>query len=172
MWTSNNALVPDPDKFDVLASAPFDWPLQRLGLRMCGWGDSQIKYYLIGTPLIWVGSTISLFIAVFLLGFYLFRQKRKYVDMEPRAAFHSLWYRHLTGLNVCYVGEWDHFLYVGKIAFFGWFFHFGKAASPLPRWQILTSHACTQSRSSSWDVSPTSTTTFVHPLMFPDTAES
>ena len=24
------------------------------------------------------------------------------------------------------LGEWDHFLYVGKIAFFGWAFHFGK----------------------------------------------
>jgi len=87
--TSNNALVPDPDKFDVLASAPFDWPFQHLGLRMCGWGDQQLKYYLIGTPLIWQGSTISLFIAVLLLGFYLFRQQRKYVDMEPRAAFHA-----------------------------------------------------------------------------------
>jgi len=54
---------------------------------MCGWGDSQLKYYLIGTPLIWMGSTISLFIAVLLLGFYLSRHQRKYVDMEPRAAF-------------------------------------------------------------------------------------
>lgn len=25
-----------------------------------------------------------------------------------------------------YAGEWDHFLYVGKIAFFGWIFHFGE----------------------------------------------
>jgi hypothetical protein len=23
------------------------------------------------------------------------------------------------------VDEWDHFLYVGKIAFFGWAFHYG-----------------------------------------------
>jgi dolichyl-phosphate-mannose-protein mannosyltransferase len=100
MWTSNNALIPDPDKFDVLASAPFDWPFQHLGLRMCGWGDTQLKYYLIGTPLIWMGSTISLFIAVLLLGFYLFRQQRKYVDMEPRAAFHSP-APSLTILSVC-----------------------------------------------------------------------
>lgn len=104
MMTSNNALIPDPDKFDVLASTPLDWPFQHLGLRMCGWGDTQLKYYLIGTPLIWMGSTISLFFGLFLFGFYLFRQHRKFVDMEPR--------------------EWDHFLYVGKIAFFGWFFHF------------------------------------------------
>ena len=26
-------------------------------------------------------------------------------------------------------GEWDHFLYVGKIAFYGWAFHFGESNS-------------------------------------------
>ena len=139
MMTSNNALVPDPDKFDVLASAPFDWPFQHLGLRMCGWGDQQLKYYLIGTPLIWQGSTISLFIAVLLLGFYLFRQQRKYVDMEPRAAFHAPGVV-IESTKRLYAGEWDHFLYVGKIAFFGWFFHFGKPASLLPGWRDLTPH--------------------------------
>ncbi|KAF8800041.1 hypothetical protein BYT27DRAFT_7263183 [Phlegmacium glaucopus] len=46
MMTSNNALVPDPDKEDIFASKPFDWP------------------------------------------------------------------------------EWDHFLYVGQIAFYGWALHF------------------------------------------------
>lgn len=125
MWTSNNALIPDPDKFDVLASAPFDWPFQHLGLRMCGWGDNQPKYYLIGTPLIWTGSTISLFIGLFLFGFYLFRQQRKYADMEPRATFHP--FDALVEDAESRVGEWDHFLYVGKIAFFGWFFHFGMS---------------------------------------------
>ena len=126
--TSNNALIPDPDKFDVLASTPLDWPLQHLGLRMCGWGDAQLKYYLIGTPLIWVGSTISLFSGLFLLGFYLFRQHRKFVDMEPRAAFHSPRVAIDNTKRLC-AGEWDHFLYVGKIAFFGWFFHFGMPRS-------------------------------------------
>ena len=37
MMTSNNALIPDPDKEDILASKPFDWPFLHLGLRMCGW---------------------------------------------------------------------------------------------------------------------------------------
>jgi len=104
MMTSNNALVPDPDKYDVLASSPLDWPWLHLGLRMCGWGDNQIKYYLMGNPVVWWGGTTSLIISVLLLGIYLLRQQRKYIDMEPR--------------------EWDHFLYVGKIAFFGWFFHY------------------------------------------------
>ncbi|KAF9001718.1 dolichyl-phosphate-mannose-protein mannosyltransferase [Cyathus striatus] len=104
MMTSNNALVPDPDKEDILASKPFDWPLLHLGLRMCGWGDTQTKYYLMGTPVIWWGSTVSLGAGLAALFVYLLRRQRKYVDMDPR--------------------EWDHFVYVGKIAFLGWALHF------------------------------------------------
>ncbi|KAK2466632.1 hypothetical protein APHAL10511_000890 [Amanita phalloides] len=104
MMTSNNALIPDPDKEDILASKPFDWPFLRLGLRMCGWGDHQIKYYLLGNPVVWWGGTISLFVGVLAFGLYMLRIQRKYIDMEPR--------------------EWDHFMYVCKIALFGWMLHF------------------------------------------------
>ncbi|KAI6103674.1 glycosyltransferase family 39 protein [Pisolithus sp. B1] len=104
MMTSNNALVPDPDKDDILASHPTDWPWLRLGLRMCGWGDRQPKYYLLGTPLVWWGGTLSLTVFVALLGVYLVRWQRKYVDMDA-------------------IG-WAHFLYVGKVAFYGWFLHY------------------------------------------------
>lgn len=81
--TSNNALIPDPDKEDILASTPMDWPLMRLGLRMCGWGDQQTKYYLIGTPIIWWGATASLLIGMLAFAVYVFRTQRRYVDMEP-----------------------------------------------------------------------------------------
>ncbi len=107
MMTSNNALIPDPDKEDILASKPFDWPLLHLGLRMCGWGDQQLKYYLIGTPLIWWASTISLGVGLLAFVVYMLRWQRKYQDMDAR--------------------EWEHFLYVGKVSFFGWFFHFGES---------------------------------------------
>ncbi len=83
MMTSNNALVPDPDKEDILASVPADWPLMRLGLRMCAWVNMQSKYYLIGTPVIWWGTTASLVISVLALCTYVFRMQRRYVDMEP-----------------------------------------------------------------------------------------
>jgi len=79
--TSNNALIPDPD---ILASKPFDWPLLHLGLRMCGWGDMQIKYYLMGTPVIRWASTIGLGVAFATLVVYLLRAQRKYVDMDAR----------------------------------------------------------------------------------------
>ncbi|KAK7032963.1 glycosyltransferase family 39 protein [Favolaschia claudopus] len=104
MWTSNNALVPDPDKEDILASKPFDWPFMHLGLRMCGWGDNQTKYYLMGNPVIWWGGATSLIISLGALGLYVLRQQRKYTDMDAH--------------------EWEHFLYVGKVAFFGWALHY------------------------------------------------
>ncbi|KAJ7116308.1 glycosyltransferase family 39 protein [Mycena epipterygia] len=104
MMTSNNALVPDPDKEDILASKPFDWPFLHLGLRMCGWGDTQTKYYLMGNPVIWWGGAVSLIVSLGALGVYLLRMQRKYLDMDAN--------------------EWDHFLYVGKVAFFGWALHY------------------------------------------------
>jgi dolichyl-phosphate-mannose-protein mannosyltransferase len=41
MMTSNNALVPDPDKQDDLASQAWQWPVLHVGLRMCGWDDKS-----------------------------------------------------------------------------------------------------------------------------------
>ncbi|KAJ7614913.1 glycosyltransferase family 39 protein [Roridomyces roridus] len=104
MMTSNNALVPDPDKEDILASKPTDWPFLHLGLRMNGWGDNTTKFYLVGNPIVWWGSSISLGLALAVLGVYLLRWQRKYVDMTD--------------------GEWTHFLYVGKVALFGWALHY------------------------------------------------
>ncbi|KAG8846408.1 Protein O-mannosyltransferase 2 [Serendipita sp. 411] len=104
MMTSNNALIPDADKEDILASSPTDWPWVHLGLRMCGWGDNQTKYYLIGHPIIWWSSTASLGLCVVLICVYLIRLQRGYRDWG--------------------VGEWDHFLYVCKIAGLGWVFQY------------------------------------------------
>ncbi|KAJ7183272.1 glycosyltransferase family 39 protein [Mycena filopes] len=104
MMNSNNALVPDPDKEDILASKPFDWPFLYLGLRMCGWGDTQTKFYLMGNPIVWWGAGASLLVALGALGVYLVRGQRQYYVMEDE--------------------EWTHFLYVGKIALFGWVLHY------------------------------------------------
>lgn len=87
MMTSNNALVPDPDKEDILASKPTDWPWLHLGLRMCGWADNHTKYYLLGTPVIWWGGSVSLFVSIVALAWYLLRQQRKYVDMNPGMSY-------------------------------------------------------------------------------------
>ena len=47
---SNNNLIPDPDKDDQLASEWWEWPILRRGLRLCGWGNDYLRYYLMMTP--------------------------------------------------------------------------------------------------------------------------
>ncbi|GAA5981932.1 hypothetical protein JCM5350_006569 [Sporobolomyces pararoseus] len=104
MMTSNNALVPDADKEDTIASEPFDWPFLWNGMRMNGWQDFGIKYYLVGNAIVWWMGSMSLIIWVFTLLWHLMRFQRKINDFAP--------------------GEWNHFLYLSKIAFGGWAFHY------------------------------------------------
>lgn len=104
MMTSNNALVPDSDKEDTIASKPFEWPFLWNGMRMNGWNDSGIKYYLVGNAIVWWSSSASLIVFIFTLMWHLARFQRKINDFAP--------------------GEWNQFLYVSKIAFGGWAFHY------------------------------------------------
>ncbi|KAI9684661.1 MAG: Protein O-mannosyltransferase 2 [Trizodia sp. TS-e1964] len=83
MMTSNNALVPDPDKQDDLASQFWQWPILNVGLRMCGWDDSIVKYFLLGNPVVYWGSTASLGAFVLLLVWYLVRWQRGYDELKP-----------------------------------------------------------------------------------------
>jgi dolichyl-phosphate-mannose-protein mannosyltransferase len=82
--TSNNALVPDPDKQDDLASKFWQWPLLNVGLRMCSWDDNTVKYFLLGNPVVYWGSTASLGIFGLLLVWYLLRWQRGYPDLKPQ----------------------------------------------------------------------------------------
>ncbi|CAG8775297.1 5209_t:CDS:2, partial [Acaulospora morrowiae] len=104
MYTTNNALVPDPDKDDVLASSPRQWPILEVGLRMCSWADNAVKYYLLGNPFVWLPGTASLVLYVLILAWYIVRRQRQYQDLTP--------------------AQWDHYLYIGKICLVGWFLHF------------------------------------------------
>jgi dolichyl-phosphate-mannose-protein mannosyltransferase len=82
MMTSNNALVPDPDKQDDLASHFWQWPFLAVGLRMCGWDDNIIKYFLLGNPLAYWGSTASLGLVVLLMAWYIIRWQRGYDELK------------------------------------------------------------------------------------------
>lgn len=104
MMTSNNALIPDPDKEDILASNPSQWPLLAVGLRMCGWGDDQIKFYLLGNPMVWWSGTISILAFGAMLGFYIVRRQRKFQDISPM--------------------DWEQFQSAGKLLVGGWFLHY------------------------------------------------
>ena len=92
--TSNNALVPDPDKQDDLASQFWQWPILNVGLRMCGWDDSIVKYFLLGNPLVYWGSTASLGVLGLLVVWYLIRWQRGYEELKQTDIDHI----HYSGL--------------------------------------------------------------------------
>lgn len=104
MMTSNNALIPDADKEDILASKPYDWPFLWNGLRMNSWADNSTKYYLIGNPVIWWGSSVAIVVFLATLLWYLARMQRRHADLSP--------------------ADFNQFIFVGKIGFLGWFFHY------------------------------------------------
>jgi dolichyl-phosphate-mannose-protein mannosyltransferase len=104
MMTSNNALVPDPDKQDDLASKFWQWPILNVGLRMCSWDDNTIKYYLLGNPFVYWGSTASLGVFGLLVLWYLVRWQRGYNDLTQ--------------------GEIDHIHYSGIYPAIGWVLHY------------------------------------------------
>ncbi|KAJ5470850.1 hypothetical protein N7530_008207 [Penicillium desertorum] len=88
MMTSNNALVPDPDKQDDLASKFWQWPILNVGLRMCSWDDS------VETPLVYWGSTAALGGFGLLFLWYLLRWQRGYNDLSNEEIRHI----HYSGL--------------------------------------------------------------------------
>lgn len=104
MMTSNNALVPDPDKQDDLASAFWQWPILHVGLRMCGWDDHIVKYFLLGNPLVYWGSTASIGVAGLLVVWYTIRWQRGYKELAQK--------------------DIDQILYSGIYPAIGWFLHY------------------------------------------------
>ena len=104
MMTSNNALIPDPDKMDELASQAWQWPLAWVGLRMCGWDTNTVKYFLLGNPVVYWSSTASLLI------------------FGALAVWHILrWQRSSVVLSAV---EVDRMIYAGAYPAIGWFLHY------------------------------------------------
>ncbi|CCF59151.1 hypothetical protein KAFR_0G01180 [Kazachstania africana CBS 2517] len=82
MASSNNALVPDEDKYDPLASDFWEWPILYRGLRMCNWVTTSYKYYLMGSPFnTWI-STLSLFIFCGIVSSIVYKYKRQSLVMS------------------------------------------------------------------------------------------
>ena len=82
MWRLNNALIPDLDKDDRLTSTPTQWPLVSVGLRMCGWGDDNVKYFLLGNPMVWWSSFISLWVFIITAGVYHVQRRRQFCELS------------------------------------------------------------------------------------------
>lgn len=104
MMTSNNALVPDPDKADELASQAWQWPLAYVGLRMCGWDANTTKYFLLGNPLVYWFSTFSLVALGALVLYHLLRWQRSARVLDNKQV--------------------EHMIYAGIYPAIGWFLHY------------------------------------------------
>ncbi|KAJ2400461.1 Protein O-mannosyltransferase 2, partial [Coemansia sp. RSA 2559] len=105
MARTNNALTPDQDKLDLLTSAPHEWPIMRLGLRMCGWEDSKVKFWLTGNPVVWWFSSFTAVFGPLQIMYYLVRRQRGLNDFSRYS-------------------EWEKHLYVTGILWGGWALHY------------------------------------------------
>jgi len=105
MWSSNNSLVEDEDKEpDHITSEAWQWPLALVGIRICGWGDDDIKFYLMGNPLTWWTAFVSIIFIGLLSGFYILLNK-----------CHALKWSN---------DEWNNYWYVSIITIGGWALHY------------------------------------------------
>ncbi|CCD26428.1 dolichyl-phosphate-mannose-protein mannosyltransferase PMT2 NDAI_0H02540 [Naumovozyma dairenensis CBS 421] len=82
MMATNNALVPDADKYDLLASSAWQWPTLYLGLRICGWGNDTVKYFLLGTPVSTWASSVAIIGLMAFIVILLLRWQRQYTDLR------------------------------------------------------------------------------------------
>ncbi|KAM9910456.1 hypothetical protein OXX69_004487 [Metschnikowia pulcherrima] len=106
MMASNNALVPDPDHHDHLASSWWEWPLLRSGLRMSSWGPGAYRYFLMGHPFVTLFSTLCVVLAIFVFSGILLA-----------------WQRQKVKLGV-FSDEWRFILAGGIFPFAGWVLHY------------------------------------------------
>lgn len=80
MMATNNALVPDEEKQDDLASSFWEWPTLHVGIRMCSWANDKVKYFMISSPATTWPSTVGVFLFAFITLYYLIRWQRQIVD--------------------------------------------------------------------------------------------
>jgi len=74
------------------------------GLRMCGWGDAAIKYYLLGNPFTWIGSFMSIVLISILTIVYAIRHRRQIKDFDS--------------------AMFEQISFAAKVGFGGWFLHY------------------------------------------------
>ncbi|KAJ3191670.1 Protein O-mannosyltransferase 2, partial [Entophlyctis luteolus] len=102
MWVSNNALTPDPTKEpDAITSKPHQWPFMDVGLRVCGWGDDVVKFYLLGNPVVWLGATLSLIVFSISSFVYLVRSQRRCEDWKNEEELQDFIFAGQIGVLGC-----------------------------------------------------------------------
>lgn len=139
MMATNNALVPDPEKKDDLSSQAWQWPTLNVGIRLCGWGDDNTKYFLIGSPATTWTSSVGLIVFIILVISYGIRYLRqindfpediptlKQIEEEEKSSSEksSEEVKTIESLPKQKMSvKLNKFLISGLVAFFGWFIHF------------------------------------------------
>lgn len=115
MAASNNALIPDLDKEDKLASEPWEWPTLHRGLRMCNWGDETVKYYLLGSPFnTWI-TTLSLPILLILLAMKYFKYQRQSIKLNEDEIWSIISTAILPFLGWCF--HYIPFFIMGRVTY-------------------------------------------------------
>lgn len=105
MMATNNALVPEVEKQDDLASQWWQWPTLHAGIRMSSWADDRTKYFLIGSPATTWTSTAGVILFCFITLYHLIRWQRQINDFPTK-----------NSVKV--------FLMSGIYPMFGWGLHF------------------------------------------------
>lgn len=77
MMATNNALIPDQEKHDSLASSAWEWPTLHVGLRLNGWSDESVKYFLLGTPSSTWASSVAVIACIGAVAVLFFRWERQ-----------------------------------------------------------------------------------------------
>ncbi len=104
MMASNNALIPDPDKRDDLASEAWEWPIVYKGIRIISWDPTSVKYYLLGNPAIEWPTTIGI------LTFIIYSM-----------TLIILWQRQIITLSN---DDWSQYIIGGIFPLLCWIFHY------------------------------------------------
>lgn len=81
MMATNNALIPESDKLDGLASSAWQWPTLNLGLRLNGWGEESARYFLLGLPFSTWPSTAAVVCFAALVIVLVLRWQRQFSDL-------------------------------------------------------------------------------------------
>lgn len=115
MAASNNALVPDGDKYDSLATKAWEWPVLHTGLRMCSWSGNLAKYYLMGSPFNTWLSTASLFVFVLIFLNLLIQWRRQRIDLTGD----EVWRFAIQGLFpfVSWLAQYLPFVTMGRVTY-------------------------------------------------------
>ncbi|VVT46614.1 uncharacterized protein SAPINGB_P001301 [Magnusiomyces paraingens] len=82
MMRSNNGLVPDPDRYKAIESRAWEWPTLHVGLRLCAWTNSRIRFFLMSHPINTWLSTAGIFIFGITTFIYMIRWQRGYDDLN------------------------------------------------------------------------------------------